>query len=254
MSNEAILSVENLSKNFGGLAALSEVSFEVPKGVIFGLIGPNGSGKTTMFNCISGVYKINGGKVTFNGQDITNLPSFKICHLGIGRTYQNVRPFSSLTVYQNIRSGYMFSGKSHKGVSEEEEIRRIIDFVGLTGKEEEIAGGLPLAMRKRLEIGRALISKPELLLLDEVAAGLNLTESQEIVELVHSVNKEGITILMVEHVMPIIMTVCNHIVVLAEGKKIAEGNPSEISQNQKVIESYLGAEAMKEVNMDEMVQ
>lgn len=243
-----MLSIEKLTKNFGGLMALKDVSFKVDAGIIFGLIGPNGSGKTTLFNCISGVYKVADGTITFMGKPIQNLPSYRICHLGIGRTYQNVRPFSNLTVYDNIRAGYEFSGKQRSTkLDERKRISEIIEFVGLGGKEDLKAGGLPLAMRKRLEIGRALISEPSLLLLDEVAAGLNLSESQEIVDLVKSINENGITILMVEHVMPIIMKVCSQILVLADGVKIAEGDPQTISTDKRVIESYLGVEAMKEL-------
>lgn len=244
-----MLSVKNLTKSFGGLVALNDISFDVDDGVIFGLIGPNGSGKTTLFNCISGVYKVASGTVTFLGKPIQNLPSYRICHLGIGRTYQNVRPFSNLTVYDNIRAGYEFSGKAENTkFDEHKRIGKILEFVGLDGKEDLLAGGLPLAMRKRLEIGRALIGRPNLLLLDEVAAGLNLTESQEIVDLVKSINEQGITILMVEHVMPIIMKVSSRILVLADGIKIAEGDPQTISKDKRVIESYLGVEAMKEMD------
>jgi branched-chain amino acid transport system ATP-binding protein len=243
-----MLKIEHLKKNFGGLTALNDVSFQVKEGEIFGLIGPNGSGKTTLFNCISGIYKVTSGSIIFTGNKIQNLPPYRVCHLGIGRTYQNVRPFSSLSAYDNIRAGYVFSGKSSNTKAlEHERIAEIIEFLGLSGKEKLKAGGLPLAIRKRLEIGRALISSPKLLLLDEVAAGLNLSESQEIIDLVKSINKKGITILMVEHVMPIIMKVCSRIVVLADGAKIAEGDPQTIGSDKHVIESYLGAEAMNEL-------
>jgi branched-chain amino acid transport system ATP-binding protein len=243
-----MLEICDVKKCFGGLAALDKVSFSVEKGQIFGLIGPNGSGKTTLFNCIGGVYKVTEGAILFQGKHIENLPSHVVCHAGIGRTYQNVRPFSNLTVYDNIRAGCVFSRKQHTGKkNQRERIMEIIGFVGLTGKEEQRAGGLPLALRKRLEIGRALVSNPELLLLDEVAAGLNLVESQEIISLVRKIHDRGTTILMVEHVMPIIMNVCHRIVVLADGCKIAEGEPAAISNDTRVIESYLGVEAMKEV-------
>ena len=247
-----MLRIEGLTKNFGGLCVLKNVTFSVPKSAIYGVIGPNGSGKTTLFNCISGTYHINGGKILFFDEEIQNTPSYKISHRGIGRTYQNVRPFANLSVYDNIRVGQIFSERSTRA-EEKEKIEEIIEFVGLKDKEQIIAGGLPLAVRKRLEIGRALAGKPELLLLDEVAAGLNLTESQEIVELVQKINKMGVTVLMVEHVMPIIMTVCSKIIVLAEGNKIAEGDPYTISTDIRVIESYLGAEAMKEVKMESKI-
>lgn len=243
-----MLSIKNLTKNFGGLVALNDVSFEINEGEIIGLIGPNGSGKTTLFNCVGGIYKITSGTITFEGKNIQNLPPYRICHLGIGRTYQNVRPFSNLSVYDNLLAGYLFSGKTSRlKNSEHSRIKEILNYVGLEGKEELKAGGLPLATRKRLEIGRALIGEPRLLLLDEVAAGLNLSESQEIIALVKDINDRGITILMVEHVMPIIMKVCCRIVVLADGHKIAEGDPQSISTDKKVIESYLGAESVKEM-------
>jgi len=251
MENELLLKIEGLSKNFGGLAALSDVSLALPRGVIYGLIGPNGSGKTTLFNCISGVYRASAGKVVFRGEEIQALSAHVICRKGMGRTYQNVRPFASLSVYDNVRAGLEFSGKARSDHRPARElILETLSFVGLAGKESEIAAGLPLALRKRLEIGRALIGRPRLLLLDEVAAGLNLAESQEIIELVNRIHEQGVTILMVEHVMPIIMKVCHHIVVLSEGKKIAEGDPLTISRDKRVIESYLGEEALKEVDLD----
>lgn len=243
-----MLSIKNLTKNFGGLLALNNVSFDVNEGEIIGLIGPNGSGKTTLFNCVGGIFKVTSGSITFKGKPIQNLPPYRICHLGIGRTYQNVRPFYSLSVYENLLAGYLFSGKSKRSKKTERgRINEIMKYVGLEGKEDIKAGGLPLAMRKRLEIGRALIGEPHLLLLDEVAAGLNLAESQEVVSLVKDINERGITVLMVEHVMPIIMTVCSRIVVLAEGQKVAEGDSQHISTDKKVIESYLGAESVKEM-------
>lgn len=243
----SILKINGVSKHFGGLAALEQVSFNVTPGAIHGLIGPNGSGKTTLFNCISGIYKLTAGAIEFKGQQIANLPPHIICHYGIGRTYQNVRPFANLTVYDNIRAGYVFSNTAKKGRQQHEKIMEIIEFVGLTGIEYLKAGVLPLSLRKRLEIGRALVGDPDLLLLDEVAAGLNIAESQEIVDLVYQINHKGITILMVEHVMPIIMKVCSKIIVLTDGKVIAAGDPINISNDKRVIESYLGTEAMKEL-------
>lgn len=243
----SILKINGVSKYFGGLAALEQVSFDVPVGTIIGLIGPNGSGKTTLFNCISGIYKLTAGTIEFKGKQIGNMPPHLICHQGIGRTYQNVRPFANLSVYDNVRAGYVFSGRARSNKKQHESVMETIKFVGLAGKEELKAGSLPLAIRKRLEIGRALAGEPDLLLLDEVAAGLNIAESQEIIELVNQINRRGITILMVEHVMPIIMKVCSKIVVLNDGKLISEGAPQEISNDKCVIESYLGTEAMKEL-------
>jgi len=242
----SMLKINGVSKHFGGLVALDKVSFNVNQGTIVGLIGPNGSGKTTLFNCISGIYKLTAGTIEFKGKRIGNMPSHIISGHGIGRTFQQVRPFANLSVYNNIRAGYIFSNKV-RDKNQYDCIMNTIKFVGLMGKEELKAGGLPLAMRKRLEIGRALVGEPDLLLLDEVAAGLNIKESQEIIELVHQINDKGITVLMVEHVMPIIMKVCSKIIVLADGKKIAEGQPIEISNDKRVIESYLGAESVKEL-------
>ncbi len=236
----AILRVENVTKMFGGLIAVNNVSFEVQEGEIFGVIGPNGAGKTTLFNVISGVYFPEKGKVFFRERDITRLPSFKKARLGIARTHQIVKPLNELTVLENVMVGACF-GKAFAGLKEAAEIAmEMLDTVKLSDKAEVLAGSLNVPQKKRLELARALASKPEIILLDEVLAGLNPTEVEEMLEVIQNIKKKGITILMIEHLMHAIMKVSDRIVVLDYGSKIAEGTPKEVANNERVIEAYLG--------------
>ena len=241
--SEEILKVEGITKRFGGLVALDNVSFQVYKGEILGLIGPNGAGKTTMFNVITGVYKPDKGRVYYMGQDITGLKPHVIARMGISRTHQIVKPFGELSVLENTMIGALF-GPKHDTITEEEaaEIaRNVLKFVGLSDKAELPARVLNIQEKKRLELAKALAQEPQLLLLDEVLAGLNPSEVASMVELLKKIRSEkGITIIMIEHVMHAVMNLADRIVVLHFGRKIAEGTPEEIATNSEVITAYLG--------------
>jgi len=232
-----------VTKYFGGLAAVSDVDFYVDKGEILGLIGPNGAGKTTLFNLISAALKPTRGKIFFKGRDITPLPAFKICRLGIARTFQTVKIFPHVPVVRNVMVGALF-GTGHR-ISAKEALKKaeeVLEFVDLTELKDVPAGDLTLANQKRLEVARALASEPELLLLDELMAGLTPTEVAEASGDIRQLRERGITIIMIEHVMQAIMSVSDRIIVLDYGKKIAEGTPAEVAANEKVIEVYLGEE------------
>jgi branched-chain amino acid transport system ATP-binding protein len=238
-----LLEGEGVTKHFGGLAAVSDVDFYVDEGEILGLIGPNGAGKTTLFNLISAALKPTQGKITFKGRDITSLPAYKICRLGIARTFQTVKIFPHLPVVRNAMVGALF-GTGHRMSSREalKKAEETLEFVDLTELKNLPAGDLTLANQKRLEVARALASGPELLLLDELMAGLTATEVSEAMEDVRQLRSRGITIIMIEHVMQAIMNTSDRIIVLDYGKKIAEGTPAEVAANEKVIEVYLGEE------------
>ncbi|WP_455368249.1 ABC transporter ATP-binding protein [[Eubacterium] cellulosolvens] len=239
MSQEKIMTINNVTKKFGGLRALNKVNVEVKKGEILGLIGPNGSGKTTLFNVITGFYPATEGTIEFKGEDITNLSPHKIARRGIGRTFQIVRPFGDMTVLDNVLVSGLFSGK--RGV---EQCREILKTTRLLEKEDELAEMLNLAEKRRLEIARALALSPEMLLLDETMAGLTHTEVDESLKMISGIRKEfGLTIILVEHVMRAIMAVSERIVVLSEGRKIADGAPKEVSENEEVLTAYLGRRA-----------
>jgi branched-chain amino acid transport system ATP-binding protein len=239
VNNDVILSLVQVTKTFGGLKAVNGVSFEVSKGEIVSLVGPNGSGKTTLFNCISGIYTVNNGKILFLGENISHFSPPRICKMGIGRTFQVVRPFLRLTCLENILVGLYFGQEGQKKESRREGLR-MLEFVGLGEKANKPAMELRLAERKRLEIARALATRPKLLLLDEVAAGLNEAEIQEMIRLLRQIHTQGITLLVVEHVMSLVMDLSYRVVVLNEGKKIADGLPEIVANDQQVINVYLG--------------
>jgi branched-chain amino acid transport system ATP-binding protein len=236
-----ILKVQGLKKNFGGLAATANVDFQVEEGEIVGLIGPNGAGKTTLFNLISGAITPDSGVITFKGNRISGLKPYRICRAGIARTFQSVKVFSKMSVRNHVRIGYLFGNPSPKATPvAESESQEILDFVGLSGMSEFRAADLTLADQKRLEVARALATQPKLLLLDEVMAGLNPAEVSEAMQLVRDIRQRGVTVIMIEHVMKAIMAICDRVIVLHHGEKLAEGKPEEITQNQSVIDVYLG--------------
>lgn len=234
-----ILETKGVCKRFGGLQAVKDVTLQVNKGEVFGLIGPNGAGKTTFLNSIAGVYRPENGKVIFNGQDITGLSADKICHKGMARTFQIVHSFPQLSVLENVMVGSVFGKRKH-GEKPAAKAAEMLDLVEFPLPYDKPAGNLNTIQLKRLELARALATNCELLLLDEVAAGLTPAEIVELTGLIRKIKAKGITIIMVEHLMKLIMDVCDRIAVLYFGEKIAEGTPQEIIQNEKVAEAYLG--------------
>jgi len=235
---DPILRIEHVSKFFGGLAANSDVSFEMQHGMIMGLIGPNGAGKTTLFNCITGYYPPSRGEVLFKGVRLNGLEPDDVCRLGMVRTWQKVRPLAKLSVLDNVMVGALVRTNSLKVAREVamEQLR----VVRLDRKASFAAGGLPIGERKKLEVARALATKPELLLLDEVMGGLNPAESEEIILLILELKKAGLTQMVIEHDMKAIMRISDRIVVLNSGEKLAEGGPREIADHPDVITAYLG--------------
>jgi branched-chain amino acid transport system ATP-binding protein len=231
-----------VTKRFGGLVALNNVEFDIDEGEIVGLIGPNGAGKTTLFNIISGTFPPTKGTIKFEGKDIAGLGAYKICRLGIARTFQTPKPFPSMTVYENLLAAACFGCTEDKGFSNnKEELNRILEKFGLTKKSMAPAAGLTVFEMRMLEVARALSTKPRLLLLDEVMAGLNPTETANMIKIVRELrDKEGKTIFMIEHNMRAIMEIADRIIVLHEGTKIAEGKPEEVAKSPRVIKAYLG--------------
>ena len=239
-----ILEGKGVTKYFGGLAAVSNVDFHVKQGEALGLIGPNGAGKTTLFNLISAALVPKSGIIRLKGKNINGLKPYKICRMGVARTFQTVKVFADMPVLDNVVLGSFFGTST--GMSSADaagEATELLEFVGLSAVKATPARDLTLANQKRLEVARALATHPELLLLDEIMAGLNPTEVGQAMELVDRIRDKGITIVMIEHVMKAIMNVCERIMVLHHGAKIAEGTPQEISTSKKVIEVYLGEKA-----------
>ncbi len=234
----ALLQVENATKQFGGLMANQDISFEVEAGSIVGVVGPNGAGKTTLFNSVSCAHPLTSGRVVFGGVDVTRAKPFQVCRMGMGRTYQIPQTMEGMTVLENILVGALChrtlvsDGLAHAG--------EISEFCGLTGFNAVQADTLNVMQKKRLEIARALAGNPKLLLLDETMAGLNGVERQDAINLIRKINAKGITILMIEHVMEVVMTVSEKVVVIVSGKKLMEGTPHEVTTNQDVINAYLG--------------
>jgi len=236
-----ILEVKNLLKAFGGLVAIRDLDLAVNKGEIVGLIGPNGSGKTTLFNLISGVLKPDKGEIKFDGRDITGLKPHKICQSGIARTFQLTKPFAQMTALQNVMIGRMYGSEPVLSRRQaEEECEKILEFIGLGEKRLSVAASFGLVDRKKVEIARSLATKPKLLLLDETMAGLNPAEMEDALQLVKAIGDSGITLIVVEHVMKVILDISSRLIVLNYGEKIAEGTPQEVVHDKNVIEAYLG--------------
>ena len=234
----ALLTVQNLTKKFGGLTAVHDFSLSVDEGEILGMIGPNGAGKTTAFNMISGYYTPNEGNVTFEGREITGNRPDVICKLGLARTFQIVKPFAQLSVLDNVMVGAYNRTNNNKEARQRS--MEILDFLGMNDMTHQLAGSLSVAGRKRLEIARVLATEPKMILFDEAMAGLRSRETEEIIELVRQISKQGVALLLVEHVMKVIMSLSDRIVVIHHGEKIAEGEPGEIVNNKAVIDAYLG--------------
>jgi branched-chain amino acid transport system ATP-binding protein len=234
--------LDNVTKRFGGVAAVDGVTFSVESGEILGIIGPNGAGKTTLLNCISGVYRLDGGDIRWHGASISGLSPYKVARLGVGRTFQIVKPFGSMTVRENVVVGALFGSDEGRPVLRAalHEADSVLELVGLRAKADLPVSVLTIPDRKRLEVARAVATRPRLLLLDEVMAGLNDVEIDDALDMVRTVHETGVTVVLIEHVMRVIVGVCKRVVVLDVGRALADGTPEVVLRDQRVIEAYLG--------------
>lgn len=235
-----VLKLEGVSRRFGGLQALQDVSLSVGSGEILGLIGPNGAGKTTLVNVVTGVHRASAGRVVFEGKDITRLHPYQTARVGLARTFQIVQPFPDLTVLDNVAAAALFSQRGMRPSQARDFAASQLEFVGLGQHADKLAHTLTLAMRKRLELAKAVAMKPKLLFLDEVNAGLNSSEVEHAMVLIRELAQRGITIVLIEHLMKVVMNVCSRVVVLQNGALIADGTPQQVVNDRRVVEAYLG--------------
>ena len=236
------LELRNVTKRFGGVAAVDGVTFSIAKGEILGVIGPNGAGKTTLLNCISGVYRLDGGDIRWQGASIAGMAPYRVARLGVGRTFQIVKPFGSMTVRENVAVGALFGSDAERPVLKAafDRADSVLELVGLRSKAELPVSALTIPDRKRLEVARAVATRPTLLLLDEVMAGLNNVEIDDALEMVRAVHETGVTVVLIEHVMRVIVGVCERVIVLDLGRTLADGLPDVVLRDERVIQAYLG--------------
>lgn len=237
----ALLALDNVSRTFGGLRAVDGVSFSIDKGTIVGLIGPNGAGKTTLINMITGVHPATAGRVRFEDADITRARPHQIAQRGLARTFQVVQPFPHMTVVENVAAGALFCGHARNVREAREVAREYLAFTGLSDVAERPAASLTLARRKRLELAKGLAMRPRLLMLDEVNAGLNQTEVNDALAIIRRIAEQGVTIIVIEHLMKVVLSISQRLLVLHHGQLIAQGTPREVVNDQRVVEAYLGA-------------